>query len=38
MANIALFHSVLGMRPGMLDAANRLRRTAEPLTPATHRS
>ncbi len=25
MANIALFHSVLGMRPGMLDAAERLR-------------
>jgi len=25
MANIALFHSVLGMRPGMLDAAKRLR-------------
>ncbi len=25
MADIALFHSVLGMRPGMLDAAERLR-------------
>lgn len=25
MANIALFHSVLGMRPGVLDAADRLR-------------
>jgi dienelactone hydrolase len=25
MATIALFHSVLGMRPGMLDAASRLR-------------
>jgi len=25
MANIALFHSVLGMRPGVLDAAERLR-------------
>ncbi|MDQ2722894.1 MAG: dienelactone hydrolase family protein [Actinomycetota bacterium] len=32
MANIALFHSVLGMRPGILDAADRLRAQGHQVT------